>query len=244
MRRNSRNPFASFAWLVVGVLLAAATLADDEQRAVGPGINAYYHGADPDEWRSIFERPGREVFDRRFQIVHALRLRPGMAVADVGAGTGLFTLLFARAVGAQGRVYAVDISQSFIDGIMARLADVQVDNVTPVVNSQREVGLPPASVDLVFLADTYHHLEYPRAMLESIHASLRPGGELAIIDFRRIPGQSSPWIIGHVRAGREEVIAEVEAAGFALFDQPQMLRQNYFLRFHRTAGSPSAPDGS
>lgn len=224
--------------LVVMVLVSAAALPD-ERPVVDPSINAYYHGADAAAWRRIFERPGRELFDLRFQIVHALGLRPGMAVADVGAGTGLFTLLFARAVGPQGRVYAVDVSASFIDAIMARMAEVHVDNVTPVVNTQNGIGLPSDSVDLIFLADTYHHLELPRSMLASIHRALRPGGELAIIDFRRIPGQSTPWIVGHVRANREEVIAEVEEAGFALFEQPELLRDNYFLRFRRIARSSS-----
>jgi predicted methyltransferase len=217
------------------LLLTSGILPADEQRAVESSINAYYHGADVDQWRDIFESPGRELFDQRHEIVQALGLRPGLDIADVGAGTGLFTLLFARAVEPEGRVYAVDISKSFIDAIAARAAEARVDNVIPVINTQRGVALAPDTVDLVFLADTYHHLEFPTAMLASIHDALRPGGELVIIDFRRIPGRSNPWIIGHVRAGREAVIAEVESAGFALFDQPRMLRQNYFLRFRRSA---------
>ncbi len=235
-------PLGRNRWLMLLLLLVSATALAEEERVVEPSINAYYHGADAAEWRSIFERRGRELFDRRFQIVHALRLRPGMAVADVGAGTGMFTLLFARAVGPEGQVYAVDVSRSFIDAIMVRMAEVHVEHVTPVVNTQQGIGLPPQSVDLVFLADTYHHLEYPVAMLASIRAALRPGGELAIVDFRRIPGQSTPWIVGHVRADREQVIAEVEAAGFGLFDQPQMLRENYFLRFRRVGASGPPPD--
>jgi len=213
------------------LILCASARA--EQPAVGPEINAYYQDADPDHWAEIFERSGREVFDRRFQVLAALGVQPGMRIADVGAGTGLYTMLFARAVGPAGRVYAVDISQSFVEAIEVRTKRYHVDNVVPVVNDQRGTRLPPESVDLVFLADTYHHFEYPRAMLASIHQALTPGGVLAIIDFRRLPGVSNPWIMGHVRAGREQVIEEVEAGGFRFEDEPLRLRENYFLRFRR-----------
>ncbi len=196
-------------------------------------MNRHYLDADVEQWRDIFESSGREVFDRRFQVVEALGLRDGMRVADVGAGTGLYTMLFARAVGSSGRVYAVDISPSFIEAIEARAAEFRVTNVVGIVNGERSTELPPGSVDLVFLSDTYHHFSYPRSMLASIHMALVPGGELAIIDFRRIQGVSSPWVMGHVRAGREEVIREVEGAGFVLLDEPLELRTNYFLRFRK-----------
>lgn len=220
-------------FLLVFALLTLCLHAQAEAPAVGPDMNAYYHGADAAHWREIFESSGREVFDQRFQIVEALGLTPGMRVADVGAGTGLYTLLFARAVGPAGKVYAVDISESFVAAIEARAVEYHVDNVIPVVNHQKGTALPPESVDLVFLADTYHHFEYPRSMLASIHQALVPEGALAIIDFRRLPGVSNPWILGHVRAGREEVIAEVEAAGFRFEDEPLKLRGNYFLRFRK-----------
>jgi tRNA A58 N-methylase Trm61 len=80
-----------------------------ELAAVGPGINAYYQDADPEHRAELFERSGRELTDRRLQVVKALGIEPGMRIADVGAGTGLYTMLFARAVGPAGRVYAMDI---------------------------------------------------------------------------------------------------------------------------------------
>ena len=226
-------------FLLLFCILLAHGFVQAEAPAVGPDMNAYYYDADPDHWAEIFERSGREVFDRRFQVVEALGIKPGMRIADVGAGTGLYTMLFARAVGPAGRVYAVDISESFVESIAARAAEYHVDNVVPVVNDQQSTTLPPDSVDLVFLADTYHHFEYPRAMLASIHQALVPGGALAIIDFRRLPGVSNPWIMGHVRAGREEVIDEVEAAGFRFEDEPLKLRGNYFLRFRKVSPEES-----
>jgi predicted methyltransferase len=217
--------------VAASVLLSSARA--EVPPAASPGINAYYYNADPARWVGIFERPGRELFDRRHEIVAALDLKPGMSVADVGAGTGLFTILIAQAVGDDGRVYAVDISRPFVDQIRRRAADEGLENVVTVVNDQRDVALPPESVDVIFLADTYHHFEYPRQMLDTMRAALRPGGTLYLIDFRRLPGLSSNWIMNHVRAGRSDVVAEVEAAGFALLDEPLALQGNYFVRFRR-----------
>lgn len=219
--------------LILALILPRHPAAYAEAPAVGPDMNAYYHGADHDRWRDIFESDGREVYDRRFEILEALQVRPGMRIADVGAGSGLYTLLFADAVGPTGRVFAVDISESFITAIAARAAQAGLGNVLPLLGEQKSTGLPPAGVDLVFVSDTYHHFEYPRAMLDSMRAALVPDGILAIIDFRREPGVSNPWILGHVRAGREEVIGEVEQAGFKLIDEPIKLRGNYFLRFRK-----------
>jgi ubiquinone/menaquinone biosynthesis C-methylase UbiE len=212
--------------------------AEDAAPAVDPGINAYYRDAEVDRWKTIFENHGREVFRERFRIVHAAGPRPGMRVADIGAGTGFFSLLFARAVGPTGKVYAVDISETFLAEIRRRAAEeFRVDNLETVLNDQDGIGLPDDSIDLAFLCDTYHHLEYPQRMLSSIADALREEGELIIVDFRRIPGVSSPWVMGHVRANREEVVEELKAAGFHLVGEEDFLRENYFLRFRRRAGS-------
>jgi ubiquinone/menaquinone biosynthesis C-methylase UbiE len=222
------------ATLLLSVLLGGASLAQ-ERPAVSPALNNHYRNADVERWQSIFESPGREIFDQRFRILRSLRLRPGMDVADVGAGTGFFTLMFAEAVGPDGKVYAVDISESFVADIRRRAARRQLDNIDAILNEQRDTRLPANSVDLVFLCDTYHHFEYPRAMLDSIARALRPDGELVVIDFRRIPGVSTPWVMSHVRAGRPRVTAEIQAAGFNLVEEQDFMRQNYFLRFRKVS---------
>jgi predicted methyltransferase len=221
--------------LVIGAAAARAPAVDPdaERPVVGPEMNSYYHGADYEQWRDIFESSGREVFDKRLEITAALGLAPGMRVADVGAGTGLYTMLFADAVGGEGRVYAVDISQEFVESIAERAAAAGARNVVAVQNHQKSTKLPPASVDLVFMADTYHHFEYPGAMLASMHQALSDDGKLAIIDFRRMPGISNAWIMSHVRAGRQQVINEVQAAGFDFVGEPLKLRGNYFLLFRK-----------
>ncbi|MGA7980074.1 MAG: methyltransferase domain-containing protein [Chromatiaceae bacterium] len=207
--------------------------ADQEPRAVSPELNTRFLAADVTRWQNVFERPGREVFDQRFRIVQATGVGPGMRVADVGAGTGLFTMLFARAVGPTGKVYAVDISKSFVADIERRAAAYHVDNVETILSKPKDTLLPSDGVDLVFVCDTYHHFEYPQAMLASIGRALRPGGELVIVDFRHIPGVSTPWVLSHVRAGQDEVTKEVKAAGFDLVDVEHFLRTNYFVRFRK-----------
>ncbi len=222
----------SAAWLMT-VVLAVVPVLGIGQVSVKPGINAAYQNADVNRWRGVFERDGREVWDRRHEILGALGLRRGMTVADVGAGTGFFVELFAEAVGPEGLVYAVDITPSFVADIRMRASALGRRNIRGVVNNARSAMLPVHSVDLVFTSDTYHHFEYPRSMLDSIHAALKPDGELVVVDFKRIPGLSHPWVLGHVRAGEETVVQEIEAAGFELVERNDFMQSQYFLRFRK-----------
>ncbi len=228
------RPHASLRFLLVALALALPMAADAQVRSVNPGINRYYENPSFEQSLRMFEGEGREVFDRRHRIVAAVGLQPGMAVADIGAGTGLFTRLFAAAVGATGRVYAVDISPVFVHSIARIARDENLRGVEAILGGDRDSRLAPASIDVAFVCDTYHHFEYPQSMLASIHRALRSGGMLVVIDYERIPGVSSSWTLGHVRAGKEAVIGEIEAAGFRLVEERKgLLSENYFLRFRR-----------
>lgn len=207
------------------------TFTQAEQPGANPAINLPYRDPDFDTWVARFEQPGREVYDLRQEIVAATGAREGMDVADIGAGTGLFTLLFARKVGAEGRVYAVDIAEKFVENIRRRAQEQGLNNVVGIVNSQADTKLPPQSIDLAFICDAYHYFEKPQEMLRSIRQALRPGGTLVIIDFRRDDGADSSWVKEHVRAGKETVIREVKTAGFELAGEEDFLKRNYFLRF-------------
>ena len=128
---------------------------------------------------------------------------------------------------------AVDISAPFVHNI-TRISRAQGQtNVTGVVNSQTGAGLAPQSLDLAFICDTYHHFEYPMTTLQSIHEALKPGGELVIIDFKRVPGFSSSWVMSHVRAGEQRVTAEIQSAGFELVQRLDFMQTQYFLRFRK-----------
>jgi SAM-dependent methyltransferase len=200
-----------------------------------PGVNAEYLKPDLDvtQWVERFEREGREIYDHRAAIVVAARLKPGMVMADIGAGTGLFTPAFSRAIGPKGKVYAVDIVPAFLERIRERAASEGLANVQTVLCTERSVELPPNSIDLAFICDVYHHFEYPQSSLASLHRALRPGGEVLLVEFKRVPGKSSEWILNHVRAGQEVFTAEIAAAGFQQIEEQGILKDNYVVRFRK-----------
>jgi predicted methyltransferase len=221
------------------VFLLVACAAAPAEQSVKPGINEDYTdpALDVDRMVARFEAESREIFARRTAIARAVGLAPGMAVADVGAGTGVFTDFFAKDVGPMGRVYAVELSPKFVTLLRERAAARGLAHVTAVQCTERSTELAPGSVDVVFLCDTYHHFEYPRATMGSIHRALRPGGRLVVVDFERIPGVSRQWTLDHVRIGKQEVVAELQSFGFRLLEELDVgLEENYYLRFERVEG--------
>jgi len=217
--------------------LGLSACAAPPEESVKPGINDSFLNPelDVDSYVARFEVESREIYVERKGLTAAVGLEAGMAVADIGAGTGLFEPLFAEAVGETGLVYAVDISPGMIDHLNERKQNEGWENVEIVQCSEDETGLTSRSVDRVFICDTYHHFEYPRATMRSIRSALRKGGELIIVDFERIPGVTRQWLLEHVRAGKEEVIGELQDFGFELIEEIKLpgLRENYILRLRR-----------
>ena len=139
---------------------------------------------DIQEFVKRFETDSREIFAQRQAIVQAVDLRPGLAVADIGAGTGLFTWMFAEEVGPKGTVYAVEIAPAFLKSIGEHARQCGLEKVVKTVRSTQEAtNLAPGSIDVAFVCATYHHFEHPEKVLASIHQALRPGGRLVVIDF-------------------------------------------------------------
>jgi predicted methyltransferase len=227
---------AAFLFSLIGSLPA-------QEKSVRPGVNDSFRDPDVGEFTERFEREGRDAYDHRHEIVEAARLKPGMHVADVGAGTGLFTRLFAARVGPEGRVYAVDIAENFVEHAEKSAEKAGLKNVVGVVAAADSVNLAPESIDLAFICDTYHHFEFPYKTMASIHRALRPGGEVILIDFHRIEGVSSEWALGHVRAGQEVFTQEIEEAGFRQVEEKKdMLDESYFVRFKKVpAATTPAP---
>lgn len=217
--------------LVLGGLSAGSVQAREE--SVAPGINRAYEAPDYASWQGVFEHERREIYAQRHAIVAALELKPGMAVADVGAGTGFMTLLFAEKVGSGGTAIAQDIAPEFLRGIAARARQAGLTQVKTVLGTPHDARLPRAVLDLIFTSDTYHHFEYPQAMLASLYSALKRGGRLVVIDYEKIPGRSSPWVMQHVRADRETVMREITAAGFVFERAHDLLHDNYFLVFRK-----------
>jgi predicted methyltransferase len=218
--------------VALAALALAAGAGAGQEKSVRPGINDPFQDPDLKKYLGVFEGESREIYTLRKEIVVACKLKAGTHVADVGAGTGLFTRLFAQEVGPKGKVYAVDIARRFLDHIDKTCKEEKLTNVVSVLCTQKSVELPPNSVDLVFVCDTYHHFEFPFRTLATIHRALKPGGELVLIDFKRIPGVSREWVLNHVRAGQEVVTREVTGSGFKQVSEEKLgLKENYFVRF-------------
>ncbi|MFM7564346.1 MAG: methyltransferase domain-containing protein [Planctomycetota bacterium] len=190
---------------------------------------------DVQRWIERFELESREIFAGRQAILKATGVKPGQRIADIGAGTGLFTKLFAEATGPTGWVYAVDISPNFIQHIRGQLDKSEILFVSPILSSQKSITLPPDSVDLAFICDTYHHFEFVPETMQSIHAALRTGGTLVVIDFERLPGKSRQWVLDHVRGDKSQFREEIEAAGFEFVEEVEIpeFAENYLQKFKK-----------
>ena len=182
-----------------------------------------------------FENDSREIYVKRQDITRAVGLRPGDAVADIGAGTGLFSLLFAEQVGPKGTVYAVDIGPAFVKYIASRAKQHGYGStIKPVLNTQDSTGLAHGSLDVAFLCDTYHHFEHPEKMLASIHGALRPGGRLVIVDFD-LRENSSEFVKQRARAPQAVYCREITAAGFERIEVENCptLKEHFYAAFRK-----------
>lgn len=203
-----------------------------QEKSVRPGINDTFRDPDPKQFTERFEIESREVFAKRSEILKAIGLKPTDVVADIGAGTGLFTRLFAAQMGPEGRVIAVDIAKKFLDHIEVTCRERNLRNVETLLCTDDSTQLPPASVDVAFICDTYHHFEFPQKTMTSLRKAMKPGGRVIVIDFRRVEGESTEWTMNHVRAGQEVFEAEITQAGFRRVKEVQgLLKENYMLVF-------------
>jgi len=193
-----------------------------------------------------FETDSREIFAQRQKIVEAVGLHPGQAVADIGAGTGLFSWMFAEKVGSKGTVHAVEIAPAFLKFIGEQVHQRGLGKVVKTVRSTQETtNLASGSIDVAFVCATYHHFEHPGKVLASIHRSLRPGGRLVVIDFD-LREDSSAFVRERARAPKEVYCREIEAAGFVPIDaKPSLeLKENFFAAFQRRQSDTQHSTGS
>ena len=204
-----------------------------QEKSVNPGINKPFQSPSVKKFVERFEKEGRSVYDSREKIVEALHIKPGMTVADVGAGTGLFSRLIAPKVGPKGKLYSVDIAKSFVDHTVLSCHARGWKQVEGIICTQDDVNLPEESVDLVYICATFHHFEFPIKTMKSVHRALKPGGMVVVIDFERVKGKSSDWILKHVRAGKEVFRKETEQSGFEFVEELDLFEDNYFLRFRK-----------
>ena len=241
---SKRTPLASLAsiLLVLGAVAGCASepqavVAPQAEASVKPGINDNF--LDPelnvDEYVERFEGESREVFANRVAIVAAMGIQSGKAVADVGAGTGPFIGLFAEAVGKSGKVYALDIAPNFVVHLAERAKQEGHAQIEARLCGENSLNLPAGSIDYAYICDVYHHFEFPRSTMASLHSALRKGGEVVIVDFEKIPGVTREWIMGHVRASKQEVIAELDSFGFDFVEELEVegVEDNWVGRFRK-----------
>ncbi len=210
---------------VVSFFAAAPAFA---QTATTPQEMHHRHG-DPMAYIASLDDPARDAYQKPDEVMKALALRPGEVVADIGSGSGYFTLRFARALGDTGRVYAVDISPDMIRHLNRRVRDAGIRNVVPVLADPDDPLLPDASVDRFVIVDTWHHVEDQATYLALLKRMLKPGGQVVHIDFqkRELPVGPPPGM----KIAREDLVKQMEAAGFKLAAEHSFLPYQYFLVF-------------
>lgn len=184
-----------------------------------------------EQWTKVFDDPARDAWQRPAAVVEALQIAPGTVVADIGAGTGYFSPHLSGAVGPMGTVLAVETEPNMVAHLRLRAERENSANIVPILASFDNPRLPPGRVDLVLFVDTLHHIDARLAYLRRLQGALTPTGRVAVIDWlkRDIP-------VGPKRdhkLPRRQVIAEMEAAGYRLLDEPDLLPYQYFLVFAR-----------
>ncbi|MCA9018794.1 MAG: methyltransferase domain-containing protein [Planctomycetaceae bacterium] len=131
------------------------------------------------------ERKTREQEERLSLLPKALKLKPGMAVADIGAGSGVISVILAEHVSPDGKVYAVDVQQEMLDLLDKKMKKQGVDNIVPVLGTQKSPGLKPESIDLAIMVDVYHEFEFPYEMMQEISKALKPQGRVVLVEYRK-----------------------------------------------------------
>jgi SAM-dependent methyltransferase len=206
------------AWLVLAGALAQTP----------PSHHHDFAGAE--HWAKIFDDPARDDWQRPHQVIQALALAPDAVVADIGAGTGYFTVRIARMIPA-GHVVAEDVEPEMIKYVSQRIKRESLPNVTPLLGQPDDPRLP-VPVDLVLVVDTYHHIDGRQAYFRRLQGHLKPAGEVAIIDFTKDSPIGPP---PSERLAADDVKKEMAQAGYALAAEHAFLPDQYFLIFRRAA---------
>lgn len=211
----------------LALLLSLFTVgfAQAQEESLNPDANTKYQTQDAERFVKFFESAKRDVVKNQDALVEICKIKPGMTVADIGAGSGLFSRLFAKATGPEGKVMAVDITPNFIKHIESTCKDEGIENIVCVQNSIKTCELADASVDVVFCCDTYHHFEFPYEMLRSIHKAMKDDGRFVLVDMTKKHAGN------HVRADKATVIAEAGEAGFELVEESDMMTTQNVLVF-------------
>ena len=195
-----------------------------------------HHPLPLDQYIALLEDPQRDEWQKPDAVIQALNLQNGQVVADIGAGSGYFTLRLARAVEPNGTVFAVDVDEGMLNYLRQRLAKEDIKNITVRQVPPHDPLLLNSSVDLVFVCNAYHHLEEREGYLRKLRKALKPDGHLVIVDFYKREGiPVGPPM--DMRLSEETVQKELQGAGLKVTEQLTFLPYQYILIAQPTSGT-------
>jgi len=214
------------AVLVRPVFLAGLAAGGEQRHPVSGRVIAQVMGYEGADW---LERPEREDEEQPSKAIRALGIKPGQVVADVGAGSGYYTVRLAKQVGPIGRVFATDIQPEMLSLLKKRLSRERLDNVELVLATDVDPRLPEGQLDLILMVDVYHELARPQEVLRKLRAALKPDGRLVLIEFRK----ESAWvpIREEHKMSVKEARMELEAEGYRFDRVVDVLPWQHILVF-------------
>ena len=216
-----RTPwFPAFVIALSYALSAAAPAA-----AQSPHTPEHSFGG-AEKWAQVFDDPKRDAWQKPHEVIQALALKPDAIIADIGSGTGYFSARFANMV-PKGRVYGVDTEPDMVKYLAERAKREGLKNITAVTGAPGDARLPEKA-DLIIMVDVFHHIADRARYLKKLQGSLKPGGRLAIIDFRMDSPDGPPK---SARITPDSVKTELKGAGYALIQEHAFLPNQYFLIF-------------
>ena len=217
------NTFKPFILLFAFLSLSIFSMGQDRYKIkTGDpnGINKWYMGRQIAQVMSHYgidwlERPEREKEENTSLLLKNLSVKPGMLIADIGAGSGYHSALLSKMVGT-GKVFAVDVEPEMIAYLNERIKQEKLVRIVPVLSTEQKLPLPENTIDMMLLVDVYHEFSYPYEMTLSMRAALKPGGKLVLVEFRS--EDATVPIKSIHKMSEAQSIKEFKAAGFA-FDK-------------------------
>jgi arsenite methyltransferase len=211
-------------WLVLPSLLLAQ---NTPKQKTAEEIQKIHQ--DAKTYISLLENPQRDEEQKPHEVITALSIKSGEAIADIGAGSGYFAFRFARHVGDNGRVYAVDISPDMILHMNRYISEAKLNNVITVLSAEDNPLLPAVGIDRFFICNTWHHIQKQENYIGLMKKMLKPGGQVVILDYKKeeLPVGPPP----EMKIGRGEVVQQFESNGFKLTGEHTFLPYQYFLIF-------------
>ena len=197
-----------------------------------PGSNDRYKTAEGRAgMAAALDGEHRDTRQKPKQLIAAMKIGPGMTVVDIGTGVGYMLPFVSEAVGKSGRVIAEDIFPDFLAKAKAKAE--ALGNVSFVLGTEKDVKLAAGVADLVFILDAYHHFDFPAEMMASIRKGLKPGGQLAIVDYYKRPGAMAGadpnFALNHIRLDEAGVVEQIEGFGFRAVRREEFLPKSQYL---------------